>query len=221
LKEKDVEVPCAISLVLSLAFIEPALGRLKKLGDTLKATQYLYIAPTGEISYFFPALREVPIGFLVCLSAPLFLIGIYPAYRRLIRNGLDRICALGWLLMFTGISILALEYQRRGEWVIGTIGVRYLALTMISVGAFLGCRKRKFLATLGLGGFSWDLSSAIFWAYLNKNWRARVPVGWKHHFGDEEVLGAPCWLVTLVDLAGISFFSWVLRSEYDPLRLFD
>ncbi|MDD5448136.1 MAG: hypothetical protein PHO53_03075 [Actinomycetota bacterium] len=44
----------AANTVVALALIEPALDRLERLGDTLKAKQYLLIMPTGEISYLFP-----------------------------------------------------------------------------------------------------------------------------------------------------------------------
>lgn len=213
---------CALCLVASLALVEPALGRLEKLGDTIEAQQYLLIAPTGEISYLFPALREVPIRALVALAVPLFVIGLYPAIRRLRRKGLDFLSAAGWALLLTGIGLLAGEYASRGEWVfMKRIGVRYLASAMLSVGAFLACRDRAYLAALGQGGFTWDLSSAVFWAALNRSVTATVPVPWYHHFDQEAGRGAPCWLVACLDLSVIAFFGWLRGSDLDPLGLYD
>jgi hypothetical protein len=211
----------ALSLVASLALIEPALGRLEKLGDTIEAKQYLLIAPTGEVAYLCPALREVPIRALTLLAIPLFMLGLYPAGRRLRREGLDLLSAVGWTLVATGLGLLVGEYASKGEWVLlRRVGMRYLALAMLSVGAFLGCRDRAYLSALGLGGFSWDLSSAIFWAALNRSPKANVPVPWYHHFEQEEAGGAPCWLVACVDLAALAYFAWVGRTDYDPFRVF-
>ncbi|MDD5448137.1 MAG: hypothetical protein PHO53_03080 [Actinomycetota bacterium] len=122
------------------------------------------------------------------------MLGLVPGIWKLKSKGLDFLSALGWLLVAVGATIVAAEYHARAEWVIlRRIGARYMAFTMIAVGSFLACRDRSFLATLGLGGFIWDLSSAVFWAALRKNPRATVPVPWYHHFEQEEGAGAPRW----------------------------
>lgn len=211
----------ALCLVASLALIEPALGRLQKLGDTLEAKQYLLIAPTGEIAYLIPALREVPIRALAALAIPLMMLGLLPAVVRLKKKGLDFLSALGWTLVLTGLGLLVSEYASKAEWVLAKrIGVRYLALAMLSVGAFLSFRNRRYLAALGMGGFTWDLSSAIFWAVLQGDPSETVPVPWYHHFDEEEGRGAPCWAVACVDTSALAFFTWLSRSDYDPLNLF-
>lgn len=212
----------AIDLVIALALIEPAMGKLEKLGDTLSAKQYLLIMPTGEVSYLFPAVREVPVATLGAAGVIMLLIGLIPGVVRLRRKGLDGYTALGWAVVLTGLGLLAGEYASDGEWVfMQRIGVRYLASAMVAVGAVLCCRKRRFLAACGMGGFTWDLSSAIFWAAIKRDVRATVPVPWYHHFDQEEGRGAPCWLVALVDLAGIGFFTWLLGHDFDPLDFYD
>lgn len=223
----ETEIPArfsplfALSLVLSLALLEPALGRLEKLGDALESEQYLLICPTAELAYLFPALRSVPVLLLTSLAAPLLVAGLVPAFARLRRGGADPVSAAGLALVGTGLSLIAAEYAVRGQWVLARmIGARYLAMAMVAVGAFLGCRDRRYLAALGVGGFTWDLSSAVFWAVLNRSLAARVPVPWRHHFDSEEARGAPCWLVCVTDTCAIAFFSWLSRSETDPVGLF-
>jgi hypothetical protein len=212
----------ALNIVAGLALIEPATGHLKKLGDTLTAQQYLLIMPTGEVSYLIPAVREVSVPALGVIGALMLLVGLVPGIRRLREKGLDGWSAPGWLLVVTGAGLLAGEYRSRGEWVLfGRIGVRYLAMAMLAVGAVLTCRDRRFLAACGMGGFTWDLSSAIFWAALKRDPRATVPVPWYHHFDQEEGRGAACWLVALVDLTALGYFAWLSRHDFDPFRLFD
>jgi len=212
----------AASLVAGLALVEPAMARLETFGDTLEAKQYLFIMPTGEVSYFFPAVRDVSIRTAGSVGVGLILLGLAPAVARLRRKGLDRLSALGWVLYAAGAAMLAAEYSSRGEWVImRRIGARYLAFAMLAVGAFLGARDRKFLATLGVMGFSWDLSSAIFWAWLQKDVTATVPVPWYHHFDQEEGRGAPCWAVALLDSSAIAYFSWLMRHDFDPFGVYD
>ncbi|MHB8897082.1 MAG: hypothetical protein ACYC99_18175 [Candidatus Geothermincolia bacterium] len=212
----------AIDLVIALALIEPAMGRLNKLGDTLTAKQYLLIMPTGEISYLIPAVREVPVAALGTAGVVMLLIGLVPGLLRLRRKGLDGWTALGWTIVLAGLGLLAGEYRSGGEWVfMRRIGVRYLASAMVAVGAVLCCRDRRFLATCGMGGFTWDLSSAIFWAAIKRDPGATVPVPWYHHFDEEEGRGAPCWLVALVDLAGLGFFTWLFGHDFDPLKFYD
>lgn len=212
---------CALSLVLSLMLIEPKLGRVERLGDLLESEQYLFIAPTGELAYFIPVTRRVSTSWAAAVSLPLFLLGLIPAASRVKKKGLDFHSAAGLTLMSVGLFAMGAEYAAKREWVLaGRIGARYLAMSMVSVGAFLICRDRRFLAALGAGGFTWDLSSALFWAYLSGSPGARVPVPWRHHFGDEEAMGAPCWQVALLDAAAIRFFVWIDRSRFDPLRLF-
>jgi hypothetical protein len=212
----------AASVVAGLALIEPAMGRLEKLGDTLTAKQYLLIMPTGEVSYLFPAVREVPVPALGAAGVILLLVGLFPGIARLRRKGLDGWTALGWMVVLTALTLLGSEHRSKGEWVLfRRIGVRYLASAMFAVGAMLCCRDRRFLATCGIGGFTWDLSSAIFWAAVKRDPRATVPVPWYHHFDEKEGRGAPCWLVAMVDLAGLGFFTWLLRHDFDPLDFYD
>jgi hypothetical protein len=143
----------AMNIVVGLALIEPAMGGLKKLGDTLTAKQYLLIMPTGEVSYLFPAVREVPVPVLGSVGSVMLLIGLIPAIMRLRRKGLDGWTALGWTVVLTGLGLLAAEYRSKGEWVLfRRIGVRYLASAMVAVGAVLACRDRRFLAACGMGG---------------------------------------------------------------------
>lgn len=209
-------------MVVALALIEPAMGRLERLGDALEAKQYLLIMPTGELAYLFPPAREWPVPLLGKIGCGMLAAGLLPALYRLRRKGLDRPSAAGWAMVLAGSAMMAAEYLSGGEWVLfRRIGARYLASAMIAVGSFLGVRDRAYLAALGIGGFSWDLSSAVFWARLRGSWRATVPVPWYHHFDQEEGRGAPCWLVALADTCGILYFIWVARSRMDPLRLFD
>ena len=215
-------IPWAASLVVGLAFIEPAMARLERLGDTLEAKQYLFIMPTGELSYLLPAVRQVPVPALGIAGAALVLGGLMPAVARLRAKGVDGWSATGWALFILGAGLLLAEYGSGGEWVFARrIGARYLAFTFLALGAFLGCRSRRFLAMLGVMGFCWDLSSAVFWAALRKDLRATVPVPWYHHFDQEEGRGAPCWAVCLVDSAGIGFFAWLMRHDFDPLDFYD
>lgn len=152
----------AACIVAGLAMIEPALGRLEKLGDTLGAKQYLLIMPTGELSYLFPRLRTVSVRKLGIAGCVMLSAGLIPAVARLRRKGMDLIAALGWSMVASAAVMVVAEYNARAEWVVlRRIGARYLAFAMYAVGSFLGCRDRRFLATLGLGGFTWDLSSAI------------------------------------------------------------
>ena len=212
----------AASLVAGLALIEPAMARLEKFGDTLQAKQYLFIMPTGEVSYFFHGVRDVSIRAAGSAGIGMVLLGLVPAVARLRRKGLDGLSALGWALYLTAAVMLTAEYSSRGEWVImRRIGVRYLSFAMLAVGAFLANRYRKFLATLGLGGFTWDLSSAILWAWLKKDITATVPVPWYHHFDQEEGRGAPCWAVMLLDTSAIAYFSWLMRHDFDPFHVYD
>lgn len=212
----------AIDLAASLALLEPALGRLRKLGDALDAKQYLFIMPAGEVAYLVPAAREASVPAMGVAGAVMLLIGLLPAARRLKSKGLDRWSALGWLLVSSGLVMLASEYATKGEWVLfRRIGARYLAFAFVSVGSFLAFRDRRFLATLGMAGFTWDLSSAVFWAWLQRDPRATVPVPWYHHFDEEAGRGAPCWLVALADLSGILYCSWLYGHDFDPLRLFE
>jgi len=212
----------AASLVAGLALIEPAMARLEKFGDALKAKQYLFIMPTGEVSYFFPGVRDVSIRAAGSAGIGMVLLGLVPAVARLKRKGLDGLSALGWALYLTAAVMLTAEYSSHGEWVImRRIGARYLSFAMLAVGAFLANRDRKFLATLGLLGFTWDLSSAIFWAWLKKDITATVPVPWYHHFDQEEGRGAPCWGVMLLDSSAIAYFSWLMRHDFDPFHVYD
>jgi len=212
----------AASLVAGLALIEPAMARLEKLGDTLEAKQYLFIMPTGEVSYFFPAVRDISIRAVGSAGIGLVLLGLLPGIARLRRKGLDFLSALGWVLYLTAAALLVAEYSSRGEWVfMRRIGARYLSFAMLAVGAFLTNRDRLFLATLGVGGFSWALSSAIFWAWLKKDVTATVPVPWYHHFDQEEGRGAPCWAVALLDTSAIGNFSWLARHDFDPFHVYD
>lgn len=212
----------AMNIVVGLALIEPAMGGLEKLGDTLTAKQYLLIMPTGEVSYLFPAVREVPVPVLGSVGSVMLLIGLIPAIMRLRRKGLDGWTALGWTVVLTGLGLLAAEYRSKGEWVLfRRIGVRYLASAMVAVGAVLACRDRRFLAACGMGGFAWDLSSAIFWSVLKRDPRATVPVPWYHHFDEEEGRGAPCWLVALVDVAMFGYFAWLSKHDFDPFKFYD
>jgi len=212
----------ALNIVVGLALIEPAMGHLKKLGDTLTAQQYLLIMPTGEVSYLVPAVREISVPALGFVGVLMLLVGLVPAVSRLRRKGLDGWSSLGWLLVLTGSGMMAGEYRSGGEWVLfKRIGARYLAMAMLAVGAVLACRDRRFLAACGMGGFTWDLSSAIFWAAIKRDPRATVPVPWYHHFDQEEGRGAPCWLVALVDLTAFSYFAWLSKHDFDPFRLFD
>lgn len=212
----------AMSTVVGLALIEPAMGQLEKLGDTLEAKQYLFIMPTGEISYLLPAVRQIPVHTMGLLGAAMLLVGLIPAAARLRKKGLDGWSALGWFLVVTGFALLASEYRARGEWMLfRRFGVRYLAFTMIVIGSFLAFRYKRYLVTYGIAGFNWDLSSAVFWAALQRDPRATVPTGWYHHFDREEGRGGPCWLIGLVDLLGLTFFLWLAGNEFDPLRLFE
>lgn len=212
----------AACTVAGLALIEPAMGKLEKLGDTLTAKQYLLIMPTGEISYLFPAVREVPVAALGAAGVGLLLLGLVPGFLRLRRKGLDAWTALGWAVVLSALGLLAAEYRSSGEWVfLRRIGVRYLASAMLAVGAVMCCRDRRYLATCGMGGFTWDLSSAIFWAALKRDVTATVPVPWYHHFDEEEGRGAPCWLVALVDVAGFSTFARLFNHDFDPLHFYD
>ncbi|MBU4174236.1 MAG: hypothetical protein KKB90_01050 [Actinobacteria bacterium] len=211
----------AADLVVSFALIEPAMGRLEKLGDALEAKQYLRIMPTGEVAHLFPALREVPVSKMGLVGVFMLVLGLIPAAVRIRRKGLDRLSALGSSLVVLGAGLLAAEYGTRREWVLlGRIGVRYLALTMVAIGSFLCFRNRRYLATMGVGGFTWDLSSALFWGVLKRDPAATVPVPWYHHFDQEEGRGAPCWLVALVDMCGIVLFAKLARSDFDPLDVF-
>lgn len=219
---KKLAVLAAADMVASLALIEPAMGRLEKLGDALEAKQYLLIMPTGEIAHYFPPARELSVPMLGRLGALMMVAGLAPAVGRLRRKGLDGRSAAGWALVLTGMAMLAGEYASGGEWVLmRRIGARYLASAMVAVGSFLCVRDRTYLAALGIGGFTWDLSSAIFWARLRRDWRATVPVPWYHHFDQEEGRGAPCWLVALFDTGAILYFAWVARTRFDPLKIFD
>jgi len=212
----------AASLVAGLALIEPAMARLEKFGDTLEAKQYLFIMPTGELSYFVPAVRDVSIRAAGSAGVGMVLLGLLPAVARARRKGLDGLSALGWALYLTAAVMLTWGYSSRGEWVLmRRIGTRYLSFAMLAVGAFLGNRDRRFLATLGVLGFTWDLSSAIFWAWLKKDVTATVPVPWYHHFDQEEGRGAPCWAVCLLDSSAILYFSWLMRHDFDPFRVYD
>lgn len=212
----------AACMVAGLALIEPAMARLEKLGETLEAKQYLFIMPTGELSYFFPSVRQVSVSSAGRAGIGLVLLGFLPAVSRLRKKGLDAWTSLGWALFLFASGLLVSEYKARGEWVLmRRIGVRYLAFAMLSVGAFLTSRSRRFLAMLGIGGFTWDLSSAIFWAVLKKDITATVPVPWYHHFDQEEGRGAPCWCVYIVDASAILFFSWLMRHDFDPLEFYD
>lgn len=211
----------AVDLVISLALIEPAMGRLEKFGDALKAKQYLLIMPTGELAYLLPAVRELSVPKAGLLGVFMLAVGLVPGAVRLCGKGVDRLSALGSSLVALGVGLLAAEYGTRGEWVLfRRIGVRYLAFAMVAVGSFLCFRNRRYLAALGALGFTWDLSSAVFWAALTRNPSATVPVPWHHHFDREEGRGAPCWLVAVVDLCAICFFARLARSEFDPLGLF-
>jgi hypothetical protein len=212
----------ALNTVVALALLEPTVARLEKLGDTLTAKQYLFIMPTGEVSYFFPSVRDISIPALGIAGIFMLFIGLIPAVARLRRKGLDGWSALGWALLATGVVMLSAEYRSKGEWVLfDRIGARYLAFTFISLGAILGSRDKRYYATCGLGGFSWDLSSAIFWAWLQKDPRATVPVPWHHHFDQGEGAGAPCWLVALADSSMLGYFNWMRKHDLDPLRVFD
>jgi hypothetical protein len=152
----------------------------------------------------------------------MLLIGLVPGIMRLRRKGLDGWTALGWLVVGTASVLLASEYASGGEWVLfKRIGLRYLASAMLAVGAVLCCRERRYLATCGMGGFTWDISSAIFWGAIKRDATATVPVPWYHHFDQEEGRGAPCWLVALVDLAGFTFFRWLFAHDFDPLDFYD
>jgi hypothetical protein len=213
--------PCfAACVVAALAFIEPAMGRLEKLGDALEAKQYLFIMPTGEIAYLVPALREVPVSAVGLVGLLLLLVGVFPAARRFKEKGADSLSALGLGIFATGCAMMASEYVSKGEWVFWRVGVRYLASTMIALGSFLCYRNRRYLAVLGIGGFIWDLSSAVFWACLERDPGATVPVPWCHHFDQREGRGAPCWLVALLDTLGVAFFAWMAGSDFDPLKIF-
>lgn len=219
---RKLAVLSGLDMVIALALIEPAMGRLEKLGDALEAKQYLLIMPTGEVAYLFPPARELSVPMLGRVGAAMLAAGLLPALGRLRRKGLDRLSTLGWSMVLAGTAMLVSEYRSGGEWVLfGRIGARYLASAMVAVGSFLCVRDRTYLATLGMGGFTWDLSSAIFWARLRGSWRATVPVPWYHHFDQEEGRGAPCWLVALLDACGIAYFAWVSSSRFDPFRLFD
>lgn len=221
LMKKSTAVICAADMVLSLALLEPYLGRLEKLGDALTSKQYLLIMPTGEVAQLVPAAREIRVALLGKAGAAMMLAGLIPAAARLRQNGLDRWSAGGSSLVLAGLGMMAGEYASGGEWVLaGRIGARYLASAMIAVGSFLCLRNRAYLSTLGIGGFTWDLSSAIFWAWHSRSLKATVPVPWYHHFDQEEGRGAPCWLVMLMDLSAIAYFGWVSRTDYDPLRAF-
>lgn len=212
----------AACLVAGFALVEPALGHLEKLGDTLEARQYLMIAPTGEVAYLFPALRSIRIRTLSAVSILLIAAGLLPGVWRLKKKGFDRYSMVGWILIVSGLLLMSAEYASKKEWVLfRLIGARYLALAAVAVGAFLSYRNRRYLAALGLGGFLWDLSSAVFWAVLKRSISATVPVPWRHHFDQEEGRGAPCWLVALLDSSAIAFFAWLARSDYDPLGLFE
>lgn len=211
----------AIDLVVSLALIEPAMGRLEKFGDALEAKQYLLIMPSGEVAYLVPAVRELSVPKAGLLGVFMLLLGLVPAAARLRAIGLDRLSALGSSLVVLGVGLLAVEYGTDSEWVLfRRIGARYLAFAMLAIGSFLCFRDRRYLAALGTLGFTWDLSSALFWAALTRNPSANVPVPWYHHFDQEEGRGAACWLVALVDLCAIAFFARLARSEFDPLGLF-
>ncbi|GEM_PF-1299909 len=211
----------AAFVALSLAMIEPALGRLKKLGDTLTAKQYLFIAPSGEVAYFFPHLREIPISRLALASFLVFFTGVLPGLRRLAREKHDALSRSGAVVVALGAALLVSEYVMKKELVIlRRIGLRYLAMATIAVGSFLMTRDRKYLSTLGICGFTWDISSAIFWSALNKSLRANVPVGWYHHFDEKQGSGVPCWLVIIVDLAGLAAFISLRFSKNNPLGIF-
>jgi hypothetical protein len=203
----------AACLVVGLALIEPAMARLEKFGDTLEAKQYLFIMPTGEVSYLVPAVRELSVPGAGLFGIGLLLAGLLPAVTRLRRRGLDFFSAAGWCLYALGAGLLAGEYMR--------VGVRYLSFTFLAIGAFLGSRSRRYLATLGMMGFTWDLSSAIFWAALKRDVTATVPVPWYHHFDQEEGRGAPCWAVAALDTSMLLFFAWLLRHDFDPLDFYD
>lgn len=219
--KKSTAVIFGADMVASLALLEPALGRLEKLGDALTSKQYLLIMPTGEIAHLVPPARKIPVKVLGWMGTAMILAGLAPAAARLRRQGLDRWSAAGWSLVLGGLGMMGGEYASGGEWVLfGRIGARYLASAMVAVGSFLCLRNRTYLATLGIGGFTWDLSSAIFWAWKQKNLKATVPVPWYHHFDQEEGRGAPCWLVMLADLSAIAYFVWVSRTDYDPFKLF-
>ncbi|MDD5749019.1 MAG: hypothetical protein PHP64_08285 [Actinomycetota bacterium] len=213
----------AVCTVAGLALIEPEMGHLDKLGDTTVAKQYLLIMPTGEISWFFPKVRNISVRSMARAGILLLLAGLIPAIKRLRKKGVDEWSSIGWALVVAGAIILLAEHKARGEWtILGRIGVRYLAFTMIGVGSFLGSRDRRFLATLSLGGLLWDISSAIFWAWLKRNPGATIPVAWHHHFDqDDEGSGSPCWQVMLLDSFGIVFFAWLMRHDFDPFEIFD
>jgi len=173
------------------------MGRLEKLGDALEAKQYLFIMPTGEIAYLVPALREVPVSAVGLVGLLLLLVGVFPAARRFKEKGADSLSALGLGIFATGCAMMASEYVSKGEWVFWRVGVRYLA-----------------------SRFIWDLSSAVFWACLERDPGATVPVPWCHHFDQREGRGAPCWLVALLDTLGVAFFAWMAGSDFDPLKIF-
>lgn len=211
----------ATFIALSLAMVEPALGRLKKLGETLTAKQYLFIAPSGEVAYLIPGVRDVPVSRLVETSFPIFLIGVLPGLKRMASEKHDRLSCIGALLVALGAALLIVEYSMKKEMVIlGRIGLRYLAMAQIAVGSFFMTRNRRYLSTLGICGFTWDISSAIFWAALNRSLNANVPVGWYHHFDQEQGRGAPCWLVIIIDMIGLAAFASLRYSRKNPLGIF-
>jgi len=160
----------ALDLVVSLALIEPAMGRLQKFGDTLNAKQYLLIMPAGEAAYLLPAIRGLSVPKAGILGIFMLAAGLVPGVVRLRRKGLDGLSAVGSSLVVLGAGLLAAEYGTRGEWVLlRRIGVRYLAFAMVAVGSFLCFRNRRYLAALGALGFAWDLSSAFFWAAVTRD----------------------------------------------------
>lgn len=205
------------AFTIGMLLIEPALERespLTLLGDLLTARQYIQVCPLGEVAYFFPGLRTVPVAAVAAAGLLFMAFGLWPVIAR---AQWTRIYRAGAILLTASFCILAVEFVVRGFWHIGPLQVRYGCFAAAGAGAALSVRNRGYLCAMALTAFCWDISSALFWAWLHGP-LARLPVP---YWGNLESVtsGPPALIPILVDAALLIAFSAFWKSSSDPLKL--
>jgi len=211
--------PFAPVYALGMALLEPWLERnppLRLLLELRHAKKYLLVCPLGELVYFFKPLGRVPVRAAAITGLVLALAAMAVSGLRFKNRRLNR---LGIYFCFLSMLELALEFYLRREFYLGPAQLRYLAMPGLGLGIFLLARDRGFLAGLVIAGFAWDLSSAIFWAGLNADLFARLPVPYWGTL-DAAGSGAPALVPIMVDSLGICLGVYIAVSERDPLRVF-
>ena len=209
----------AVFYVLGMLLLEPALERkapVKYLSDITNSYQYLVICPLGELVHFFPQLGRIQTAHLAMVGIGLILIssGFCLCF---FEN--KRICRLGIYLMLISGSILLAEFFSKKVFYLGPAQLRYLAMNGYGLGLFLLLRERKFLATMIIMAGLWDISSAIFWAWINKDIFVHLPVPYWGRL-EEKAGGAPALVPILIDSLLVFLGAYIIFSKTSK-KLFD